>query len=241
MKHTVGVGLIGFIMIGLTVSLSGCLNVDSADVPPTNYLSKVIYVDLANTGTSMAVSYDDISVASLNYGGHSTLDTIPSGSRRMKFSYGAATDTLRQGFASMYQYTYFSIFDPANGDAGRTYLLAGVGYTRGSQGVKDTALVRFFNLSSDTVSDFSGGMDFTLGAASLGLGATGVAYENYTGYMKVPAGNSSYEVFATNADTTGGTPLIPTTSLNGLQSDGEYSVVVYGNHASIKSLVLQEH
>ncbi len=241
MKHTARIGLAGLLLVGLVVSISGCLNVDQVNVPPTNYESGVLFVDLANTGTPMAVSYDNTSVGTVNFGQYSSLDSLPSGSRRMKFVYGSAVDTLRQGFASMTQYTYFSVFDPANGDVARHYILAGQSYTFDSPGIKDTALVRFFNLSTDTVSDFSGGMDFTLGSASLGLGATGVAFGNGTGYMKIAAGNSSYEVFATNADTTGATPLIPTTTMSGLQSYGRYAVVVYGNHADIKSLVIQEH
>lgn len=238
MKHTVGIGLAGLLLAGLVLSLSGCLNVDSADVPPTNYTSNILFVDLANTGTGMAVSYDTTSVGTISYGGHSSLVTLPAGSRKMKFTYGSAVDTTRQGFASMYQYTYFSVFEPANGDVARTYLLAGQSYAFASAGLKDTALVRFFNLSSDTVSGFSGGMDFTLADT---LTASGIAFQNYTGYMKVVAGNSSYEVFATNADTTGGVPLVPKTTLSSLQAYGRYAVVVYGNHASIKSLVLQEH
>jgi len=57
--------------------------------------------------------------------------------------------------------------------------------------LKDTALVRFINLSSDTASEFSGGMDFTLADT---LGATGLTFEQYTPYLKVVAGNSSYQV-----------------------------------------------
>ncbi len=238
MKHTAGIGLTVLLLGSLVVSLSGCLNVDSADVPPTNYTSNVLFVDLANSGTAEAISYDTTSVGTLNYGGHSSLITLPSGSRRMKFVYGSAVDTTRQGFASMVQYTYFSIFEPANGDTARTYDLAGQSYTFSSAGVKDSAMVRIFNLSDDTASVLSGGMDFVLGGTMV---STGVTFEQNSGYITVPAGNSSYEVFATNADTTGGAPLVPTTTLSNLQSYGRYAVAVYGNHASMKSLVLQEH
>ncbi len=238
MKHTASIGLTGLLLVGLVVSISGCLNVDQANVPPTNYESRVVFVDLANTGTQMVVSYDGTSVGAVDYGHYTGIDSLPSGSRRMKFVYGSVSDTLRQGFASMYQYTCFSVFDPANGDAARTYLLAGQSYTFASQGVKDTALVRFFNLSSDQGSELSGGMDFTLADT---LGATGLTFEQYTNYMKVVAGSPSYDVFATNADTTGGTPLIPKTALSGLQGYGRYAVVVYGNSANIHWLLVPEN
>ncbi len=240
MKHTAKIGLTGILLVGLVVSISGCLNVNQTDVPPTDFRSNVVFVDLANTGTGMAVSYDSTSVGTLIYGGHSSLVSIPSGSRLMHFNYGTTSDNLRRGFASSTQYTYFSVFEPANGDAQRFYLLAGQGYTFSVVGVKDSALVRFFNLSSDTVSDFSGGMDFILGAASLGLSASSIAFWHGTAYMQIPAGNSSFEVFATNTHS-GGAPLISSTPITGLQSEGRYAVVVYGNHSSIKSLVLQEH
>ena len=239
MKRTGRIGLAVFLFVGLVVSMFGCLNVDQPNVPPTNFTSNVKFVDLANTGTNMVATFDNgTSAATLTYGNNSAYVTMPAGSRRMKFVYGATTDTLRQAFASYGQYTYFSVFDPANGDVARTYISFGQSYTFSSAGVVDTALVRFINLSTDTAFSFASGMDFMLGGKSV---ATGVAFGQVAGYFKVPAGNSNYEVFATSADTTGGTPLISTTTLSGLASQGRYSIVVYGNHASINKSVIQEH
>jgi len=114
MKHTARIGLTGLLLVGLVVEHIWVLNVDQVNVPPTNYESAVVYVDLANTGTPMTVSYDNTPVGTVNFGQYSSLDSLPSGSRRMKFVYGSTVDTLRQAFASMYQYTYFSVFEPAN-------------------------------------------------------------------------------------------------------------------------------
>ncbi len=194
-----------------------------------------MFVDLANTGTNMVASYDGgISAATVTYGNHSAYVTMPAGSRRMKFVYGATTDTMRQAFSSYGQYTYFSVFDPANGDVARTYLSEEQSYTFSSAGVPDTALIRFINLSTDTVSSFASGMDFMLAGKSV---ATGVTFGQAAGYFKVPAGNSNYEVFATST----GDTLVNTTTLSSLASQGRYSIVVYGNHASIKKSVIQEH
>ncbi|MGB6064402.1 MAG: DUF4397 domain-containing protein, partial [Desulfomonilaceae bacterium] len=140
-------------------------------------------------------------------------------------------------FNSEYQFTYFSVFEPQNGDAARKYLLVGQTYTQSAAGVKDTALVRFFNLSSDTASDFSAGLDYELGAGASAQTVSGLTYPGWTTYLKVPAGNSSYSVFV---DQTGDT-LVNNSQLTGLQSLGRYSVVIYGNHANLKQLVIQEH
>lgn len=238
MKRTGGIGLAGLFLVGLVVSMFGCTNVDQTFVPLQNYTSNVMFVDLANTGTEMAVMYDSTSVPGLSYGNRTTAYVqVPSGSRRMKFTYGSSVDTLHQSFQSEYQFTYFSVFEPQNGDLARKYVLAGQTYTSSVAGAKDSALVRFFNLSSDTVASFGSGLDFQLGTGTSALSASGVVYPGWTAYMKVPAGNSSYSVFADES----GDTLVNNAALSGLQSQGRYSVVVYGNHASLKQLVIQEH
>ncbi len=238
MKRTGGIGLAGLFLVGLVVSMFGCTNVDQTFVPPTNYTSNVMFVDLANTGTDMSVMYDSTTVPSLSYGNHtSSYVVVPAGSRRMRFTYGSSVDTLHQSFTSEYQFTYFGVFEPQNGDASRTYVLAGQSYTSTAAGAKDSALVRFFNLSSDTVASFASGLDFALGTGASAQSASGVAYPRFTEYMQVPAGNSSYSVFADES----GDTLVNNAALSGLQSQGRYSVVIYGNHANLKQLVLQEH
>jgi hypothetical protein len=240
MKRTGRIGLASLFFVGLVVSMFGCLNVNQTNVPVTNFTSNVMFVDLANT-SNMVATYDSGTVAaSLAYGNHSAYVIMPAGSRKMVFEYGtAAADTFRRSFSPYGQYTYYSVFEPANGDVARTYVLTEQSYDfpTATAGVLDTALVRFSNLSSDTVASFADGLDFLLRGNSV---ATGVAFGGTTSYVEVPAGSSSYEVFASDADTTGGTPLVATTSVT-LQSQGRYSIVVYGNHATIKNLVLQEH
>lgn len=232
MKPTSRIGLASLFLVSLIVSMFGCTNVDQTIVPVTSYQSTVMFVDLANTGTSEGIAYDALPAGTLNYGGHSTAYvSIPSGSRNMKFTYGSTLDTLHQSYTSEYQYSYFSIFEPANGDIARTYLLAGQSYTVGAAAPSDTALVRFVNASSDTVAAFSSGLDFTFGNIS----ATAVAYPGYTVYYKVKAGNSGYTVVA---DASGDT--LTNASYN-FVSTGRYSVVIYGNHATLQALVLQEH
>ncbi len=237
MKRTGRIGLASLFLVGLIVSMFGCTNVDQTNVPPTDYRSNVMFVDLSNTGTSMAITCDGNSVTSLNYGQKSTYANLPAGSRKFRFTYGSNLDTLNQSLVSNYQYSYFSVFEPTNGDVARKYVLLGQSYIAASAGVKDTALVRFVNLSSDTVSTFSSGLDFTLGTGTTAQSAAGIAFPGRTAYMKVPAGNSSYSAFA---DATGDT-LVNNATLTGLQSYGRYSVVIYGNHANIQTLVLQEH
>lgn len=235
MKRTGRIGLTGFFVVGLIVTMFGCTNVDQTIVPPTDYHSTVMFVDLANTGTSMAIKYDQTAVGTLNFGNHSaSYASIPSGTRRMSFTYGASLDTLNQGLSSNYQYSYFSIYEPLNGDVARKYVLAGQTYTFGAAGVKDTALVRFFNLSSDTVATFLTGFDFILADT---LETDGVGYPGWTSYMKVRAGNNHYTVLI---DATGDT-LSGNATLSNLASLGRYSVIIYGNNASIQTLVLTEH
>ncbi len=234
MKPTSRIGLASLFLVGLIVSMFGCTNVDQTMVPVTSFQSTVLFVDLSNTGTNMAIAYDAVSAGTLNYGGHSSAYvSIPSGSRNMRFTYGSAIDTLHQSYTSEYQYTYFSIYEPANGDAARRYWLLGQTYTVGAAAPKDSALVRFVNVSSDTAAAFSSGLDFTFGSNAPGA----VTFPGYTNYYKVRAGNSSYTVVA---DASGDT-LMNNAALNGLQSTGRYSVVIYGNHASLQAMVLQEH
>ncbi len=232
------IGLASIMIVILIVSLSGCTDVNQTNAPPTDYRSNVMFVNLSHVGSGMSISFDTThSLGTVAYAQKSTYQNLPAGSRYFIFNYGAAADTLNRGFDADNQYTFFSVFEPANGDVSRHYELVGQGYTWASAGVKDSALVRFVNMSSDTISDFSSGLSFTLGPASLNLVATGVQFGGSTSYMKVAAGNSSYMVVV---EATGDT-LIPSAQLSALQSYGRYSVVIYGNNTSIQTLVVQEH
>ncbi|MGC8594536.1 MAG: hypothetical protein ACP5US_00530 [Candidatus Kryptoniota bacterium] len=237
MKKTGKVKLVYLLALGLIVSMVGCINVNDANVPVTDYRSLVKFVNLANTGSSMAVAVDGNSVATVNYGAASDTINLPSGTRLFKFTYGSAFDTLRTALKSQYAYIAYAVSDPSVGVNKASYYFFADRYIFSTGGVKDSVLVSFVNMSPDTAGNISGGVNFivTIGTKDSTV-ATGVLLGKQTANVKVAASaNPKYTITDANGSTLTGMDHV---SLNG-QALGRYKVVLYGSGANLKTVVLK--
>jgi len=235
MKKTGKVKLVHLLAVSLIVSMVGCINVNDANIPVTDYRSLVKFVNLANTGTSMGVSVDGNSVATVNYGAASDTINLPSGTRLFKFTYGSAFDTLRAALKSQYAYVAYAVSDPSVGVNKVSYYFFADRYIFSTGGVKDSVLVSFANMSPDTAGNVAGGVGFilTIGTKDSTV-ATGIGLGKQTANIQVAASaNPKYTITDAN-----GNALINHVSLNG-QALGRYKVVLYGSGANLKTAVLK--
>lgn len=235
MKKTSKVKLVHLLALSLIVSMVGCINVNDANIPVTDYRSLVKFVNLANTGTSMAVAVDGNSVATVNYGSASDTINLPSGTRLFKFTYGSAYDTLRTALKSQFAYVAYAVSDPSVGVNKTSYYFYADRYIFSTGGVKDSVLISFVNMSPDTAGNVAGGVGFivTIGTKDSTI-ATNVGLGKQTAYVQVAvSANPKYTIVDAN-----GSVLKDHVPLNG-QALGRYKVVLYGSGANLKTAVLK--
>lgn len=235
MKHIAMLKFTILFLVVVALFLGGCVEVNNPEVSPTDFRSSVRFVNFANvTGaTTMSVSIDHGTAvtATATFGNASAYMNLPAGPRFWSFSYGATNDTLNQPLSPNTEYTYYSVFEPTNGDATRNYVLVGdrVTYTGTVVYPSGTQLVRFINLSSDTAAAVSGGPTFTLThGASDGTSDTSatLAFGTFSPHFKA-ALSSSPQYSILGAD--GSTVLAAATAVSA--SAGRYTVVFTGSQA----------
>lgn len=230
MKHSAMLKFTIFVVVVVALLLGGCVNVTDPVLSTQDFRSTVRFVNFANyAGASMSVSIDHstATTATAAFQSASSYYDLPAGSRFWSFSYGGTTDTLHQALTPNTQYTYYSEYEPTNGDQATSYVLVSerrtftgtVPYPAGQQ------VVRFINLSSDTAATVIGGLEFDLMTADTSISATGLAFGAQTPYYTLPvSGSPQYMVVGAAGDT-----LMTATSV--AAAEGRYSVVFTGSQA----------
>jgi hypothetical protein len=231
MKHSAMLKFVVMLSAVLALYLVGCVEVNNPNITPINFQSSVRFVNLANTGNSMVVNVDKsgTATATVAFQAASAYYSLPSGSRFFSFTYGATNDTLRTPLTPDYKYTYFSVFEPTNGDAARTYALVAERntYTGTKAFPAGSQKVQFFNMSSDTTPTVSGGLTFHLMTATWDTSnASALGFNSASPYWSAPTANSpQFMVVGSAGDT-----LIPATPVGA--GDGSFGVVFSGSKAA---------
>ena len=229
MKHSAMLKFVVMLSAVLALYLGGCVEVNNPDISPINFQSTLRFVDLANmSGSSMVVNIDKSAsaIVSVAFQGSSPYISIPSGTRFFSFAYGATNDTLRQPLTPNYKYTFFSVYEPTNGDAARTYALVAERntYTGTKAFPSGSQLVQFFNMSSDTTPTVSGGLTFHLMTATWDTSnASPVGFAGASPYWSAATASSpEFMVVGSAGDT-----LITATAVGA--GDGRYGIVFSGS------------
>ncbi len=231
MKHSAMLKFVVMMSAVLALYLGGCVEVNNPEFSPTDFRSIVKFVNLANTGSSMVVNIDKstTATATVAFQGASSYLSLPSGTRFFSFTYGAANDTLRQPLTPNYKYTFFSVYEPTNGDAARTYVRASerTTYTGAVASVAGAQLVRFYNMSSDTAVEVSGGLTFHLITASSDTSnQSPLSFMGNSAYYSAPtAGSPQFTVVGSDGST-----LVAATAVG--SGDGRFGVVFSGSKAA---------
>ncbi len=227
--------------------LGGCVQVNDPVIKPTDFRSSVRFVDLANTGSSMAVTYDKppVTAGSATYLNATAYLNLPAGSRFWTFAYGAAQDTFPYALTTNYQYSFYSVYEPSSGATARSYYIVPernlytntVAYPAGKQ------VVRFINLSTDTAATVSGGLTFHLVYGSTDTTTNALTFGGTQSFTAPASASNSFRIMGAATDTLGNLidTLVPTTTIGA--NPGRYSVVFVGSQAnsSWQAKVLQEN
>ncbi len=223
LKFAISVLVVGAFFLG------GCVEVNNPDLKPTDFRSSVRFVDFANLGSSMSVTYDKppVTAASATYLNASAYVDLPAGSRFWTFTYGSTQDTLRRALSPNYQYSYYSVYEPSTGATDRTYFLlaernmyAGtVAYPAGHQ------VVRFLNLSSDTAATVSGGLTFHLMYGTTDTTSDALTFGTSESFTAPASPAPKYMVVGAAGDT-----LVTPTAVG--SGAGAYTVVFVGSQAA---------
>lgn len=219
-----------FVLVVCAFFLGGCVEVNNPDLKPTDYRSTVRFVDLANMPSStMTVSIDKSTstTATATYLNASAYFDLPAGTRFWTFAYGSTQDTMRQALAPNYQYTYYSEYEPTNGDAARTYILLAerntysgtVAYPSGSQ------VVRFLNLSTDSAATVSGGLTFHLMYGTTDTTADALTFGTGASFTAPASPAPQYMVVGAAGDT-----LVTPRAVG--SAAGRYTVAFIGSQAA---------
>ncbi len=242
MKLFLKFGLAILWSIVLTFYVPGCVNVNDADVANVDLRTQIRFVDLANNGSPMNVTVDGSAVPAVTYGLGSSYQNLPAGTRTFIFTYGSAADTIRKAIDPNMQCTYYSVFEPANGDASRSYLLVNERQTYSGTvaTVPGHVIVRFVNFSNDTATTGPGGLDFHLtyvtpDTVAHDTAATALTFKSATPYYNVAiADGPQYHILSSRGDTVNAATA-PTTQ-------GRYSIVLYGSRtaSTLQIKVFQE-
>ena len=215
--------------IVLTFYVPGCVNVNDADVTNVDLRTQIRFVDLANNGSSMNVAVDGSTVTTVTYGLGSQYLNLPAGTRTFIFTYGSAADTMRKAIDPNIQCTFYSIFESANGDASRSYLLVNERQTFVGGVTPQHAIVRFINFSNDTATTGPGGTDFHLTFVTPDTVAhddslTAMAFKSATPYYDVALSDSpQYYILSSRGDTV---------QAAALTTQGRFSIVLYGSQSA---------
>ena len=240
MKHSAMLKYTLFVLVAVALFLGGCVEVNNPDLKPTDFRSSVRFIDFTNLPSSMAVSVDNASAATVTYQNASSYVDLPSGTRSWSFNYGGTVDTMRQALTPNYQYAFFSEYEPLNGDATRSYFLVAERntYSGTSAYAPGTQTVWFLNLSSDTAATVSGGLTFHWMYGTTDTTTSALAFgTSSVGYFTAPVSSSpQYMVVGAAGDT-----LVAPTAVSA--SAGRFSVVFVGSQAgsSWQTKVFQEN
>jgi hypothetical protein len=231
MKHSAMLKFTVFVVVVAALLLGGCVNVTDPIVSTVDLRSTVRFVNFANVpgAATMSVAIDNSTsaTASVAFQSSSSYIDLPAGARFWRFSYGATQDTLRRALTPNYQYTYYSVYEPQNGDVARTYVLATERNTYAGTATfaPGTQVVRFLNLSSDTAATVSGGLTFHLMFGTTDTSAT-VSFGSATPYYQAALSSSpEYMVVGAAGDTLAGPTAVNAAA-------GRYSIVFVGSQAA---------
>lgn len=229
MKQTAMLKITIFVFAIVALFLGGCVDVNQPVLKPTDFRSTVRFVDLANLTSSMSVTYDKppVTAATATYLNASAYIDMPAGTRFWTFAYGSTQDTMRQALVPNYQYSFFSVYEPSNGDVERTYILMAerntysgtVAYPSGSQ------VVRFLNLSTDSAATVSGGLTFHLMYGSTDTTTDALTFGTGAIFTAPASPAPQYMVVGAAGDT-----LVTSRAVG--SAAGRYTVVFVGSQAA---------
>ncbi len=241
MKLFLKFGLAILWSIVLTFYVPGCVNVDNADVSTVDLRTQIRFVDLARTGSDMIVAVDGSAQPPVTYGLASDYMSLPAGTRNFAFTYGTALDTMRKAIDPNIQCTFYSAYEPANGDAGRAYLLVNERQTYAGTiaTVPGHVIVRFINLSNDTAATGPDGAEFHLtwvtpDTVAHDTSASALTFKSATPYYEAAiADGPQYQILSSRGETV---------NASALTTAGRFSIVLYGSRAAstLQTKVLNE-
>jgi hypothetical protein len=222
MKLFLKYGLMLLWSIVLSVALSACVDTDSGTIPLVDERTSTKFVNLANVGT-MSVAVDGGAVASVAYGSASEYLSVATGVRNYAFTYGSTRDTLTTALAHDSKYSVFSVYEPLNGDANRSYnfIFERRTYAGTQTYVPQAALVRFINLSHDTAATSISFKIIDTVAATADILQSAIGFGTGTAYYQIDIAQSpQFIVYNRYRDT-----LATRVAL----IEGRCSVVLFGN------------
>jgi len=230
-----GVSLVRVFVLAVSLSLTGCVDVNQPAVHTKNYTSPARFVNLA-VNSSLAVMVDGGSaVTGIAYGNTSAYIDLPSGSRLFRFSYSSVVDTLRQSLMSQYKYSIFVVYDPSTSVTSGTYVFLMERYTFESPYPADSSLLRFVQLSPDTSATIKNGVSVTFSYGSRDTSFKKISFQGNTPYLRVPSNGVRFTVIGSNGDT-----LKSVSGDAGLSGLGRYSFVIYGPASSLQKKLFKE-
>jgi hypothetical protein len=241
MKLFLKFGLAIIWSIVLTFYVPGCVNVDNADVGNIDLRTQIRFVNLANNGSSMSVTVDGSVAATVDYSLGSQYLNMPAGTRAFIFAYGAAADTMLKAVDPNIQCTFYSIFESANGDTARSYLLVNERQTYAGTvaTIPGHAIVRFINFSNDTTTTGPDGAEFHLtwvtpDTVAYDTSMSALTFKSATPYYDVALSDGpEYHILSSRGDTVQSAALT---------TQGRFSIVLFGSAAAstLQTKVFQE-
>jgi hypothetical protein len=222
MKFFLKYGSMLFWSIVFSIYLNGCVDTDSGTIPTVDLRTSTKFINLSNLGT-MNVNVDGGNVASVNYGLASEYLSLATGVRNFTFAYTSTTDTLTTALAHDSKYSVFAVYDPLNGDIVRSYnfIFERRTYPGSQTYIPQAALVRFINLSHDTVATSVSFKIIDTDVTTTDILQSAIGFGSGTAYYQVNIVQSpQFLVYNQYSDT-----LTAPTAL----AEGRYSVVLFGN------------
>jgi hypothetical protein len=232
MKLFLKFGLAILWSIILAFYVPGCVNVDDANVSTVDLRTQIRFVNLANTGSLMDVAVDGSAVATVDYSLGSAYMSLPAGTRSFAFTYGSALDTMHRAIDPNIQCTFYAVFESANGDASRSYLLVNERQTYAGTvaTIPGHAIVRFINFSNDTSTTGPDGAEFHLtyvtpDTVEHDTSMSALTFKSATPYYDVALSDGpQYHILSSRGDTVN--------AAGSLTTEGRFSIVLFGSRTA---------